>query len=143
MRDEHCAQDVVQEAFILIFKNIKQFRSEPYAFKAWIRQITINASLEKLRRAYRKKEIMTENYVDDREEMPEIYGKFGQDDILRIINDLPVRHRQVFNMFVIDGYSHKEIAEKIGIQESSSRAILTRAKVKMRKKILEIQKMAI
>ncbi len=143
IRDEQEAKDVVQESLILIFRNIKKFKSEPYAFKAWMRQITINASLQKLRKAYRKKEIMTENHVDNKEEMPEVYGKFERDDILKIINNLPIKYREVFNMYVIDGYSHKEIAKKIGVKESTSRAILTRAKIKVREKVLEIQKMAI
>lgn len=143
MRDDHEAKDIIQESFISIFKNIQNFRSEPYAFKAWIRQITVNAALQKIRKSYRTKEVMEENIVDDRNEMPEIYGKFDVEDIMKLINQLPDKYREVFNLYVIDGYSHREIAEKIGLQESSSRAVLTRAKKMIREKIFEIQKMAI
>ncbi len=143
MRDDQEANDVIQEAFISIFGNIQNFRSEPYAFKAWMRQITINAALQKIRKTYRTKEVMPETIIDDRDEMPEIYGKFNVEDIMKIINELPGIYRQVFNMYVIDGYSHREIGEIIGQKESSSRAILTRAKKILREKIFEIQKMAI
>ncbi len=143
MRDDHEANDITQEAFIAIFGNIQNFRSEPYALKAWMRQITINTALQKIRKSYRTKEVMPETIQDDRDEMPEIYGKFDVDDIMKIINELPDIYRQVFNMYVIDGYSHREIAKVIEQKESSSRAILTRAKKMLREKIFEIQKMAI
>ena len=86
---------------------------------------------------------MPETIIDDRNEMPEIYQKFDAEDIMKIINQLPDKYRQVFNMYVIDGYSHKEIADEIGLKESSSRALLTRAKLKIKEKLFEIQKMAI
>lgn len=143
MRDDHEANDIIQEAFISIFDNIQNFRSEPYALKAWMRQITINTALQKLRKTYRTKEVMPETIIDDRDEMPDIYGKFDVEDIMKIINELPDLYRQVFNMYVIDGYSHREIAKTINQKESSSRALLTRAKKILREKIFEIQKKAI
>jgi len=143
MRDESEAKDIIQEAFISIFKNIHNFRSEPYAFKAWMRQITVNTALQKIRKSYRTKEVMPEVIIDNRNEMPEVYSKFDVEDIMKIINKLPDKYRQVFNMYVIDGYSHKEIALEIGLKESSSRALLTRAKQKVKEKLFEIQKMAI
>ena len=143
MRYDHEAKESIQEAFISIFNNIQNFRSEPYAFKAWMRQITINVALQKIRKSYRTKEVMPDIEIDDRNEMPDIYGKFDVEDIMGIINQLSPKYRQVFNMYVIDGYSHREIAEEMGLQESSSRAILTRAKRKLKEKIFEIQKMAI
>ncbi len=143
MRDESEAKDIIQEAFISIFNNIQNFRSEPYAFKAWMRQITVNTALQKIRKSYRTKEVMPETMMDDRNEMPEIYQKFDVDDIMKIINQLPDKYRQVFNMYVIDGYSHREIGDELGLKESSSRALLTRAKVKIKEKLFEIQKMAI
>lgn len=143
MRDESEAKDIIQESFISIFKNIDNFRSEPYAFKAWMRQITVNTALQKIRKSYRTKEVMPETMIDDRNTTPEIYDKFNVDDIMKIINQLPDKYRQVFNMYVIDGYSHKEIAEEMGLKESSSRALLTRAKSKIKVKLFEIQKMAI
>ncbi len=143
MRDDQEANDVIQDAFISIFGNIQNFKSEPYALKAWMRQITINAALQKIRKTCRSREVLPETMKDDRDEMPDIYGKFDVEDIMKIINELPDLYRQVFNMYVIDGYSHREIGDVIGQKESSSRAILTRAKKMLREKIFEIQKMAI
>ena len=86
---------------------------------------------------------MPDTMIDDRNEMPDIYGKFDVDDIMKLIDQLPEMYKQVFNMYVIDGYNHREISKVIGLKESSSRAILTRAKKMIREKIFEIQKMAI
>jgi len=143
MRDDHEAKDVTQEAFIAIFKNIQNFRSDSNSIKAWIRQITINTALQKLRKTYRNKEVMPEIMVDDRNSVPEVYSKFEVDEIMKVIRQLPEIYRQVFNMYVIDGYSHKEIAEIIKLKESSSRAILTRAKKMLREKLFELKKMVI
>ncbi|MBK7096210.1 MAG: RNA polymerase sigma factor [Saprospiraceae bacterium] len=143
MRDDEEAKDVLQDSFVSIFNNIAEFRSDAQALKSWTRQITINSALQRIRKSYRDKEIMTDTIVDDRNESPEIYGKMGAEEIMVLINQLPQMYSQVFNMYVIDGYSHKEISDMIGVQESSSRAILTRAKKMIRDKIFEIQKMAI
>jgi RNA polymerase sigma-70 factor (ECF subfamily) len=143
MRDDEEAKDVLQDSFVSIFNNISEFRSDALALKSWTRQITINAALQRIRKTYRDKEIMTETMIDDRNEMPDIYGKIGVDEIMTLINELPAMYSQVFNLYVIDGYSHKEISDLIGVQESSSRAMLTRAKKMIRDKIFEIQKMAI
>lgn len=143
MRDEEEAKDVLQDAFVSIFQNIGDYRSDATALKAWTRQITINAALQRIRKSYRDKEILTENMVDDRDEMPDVYGKLGAEEVMNLINMLPTMYSQVFNLYVIDGYSHKEISDLIGVQESSSRAILTRAKKMLRDKLFEIKKMAI
>ena len=143
MRDDHEAKDVTQEDFIAIFNNIQNFRSDSNSIKAWIRQITINTALQKLRKTYRSKEVMPEIITDDRNNVPEVYSKFEVEEIMKVIRQLPEIYRQVFNMYVIDGYSHKEIAEVIKVKESSSRAILTRAKKMLREKLFELKKMVI
>lgn len=141
--DEEEAKDVVQDSFVAIFNNINDFRSDAASIKAWARQITINAALQRIRKSYRTKEVLLENNIDNRDEMPDIYGKLGVEEIMNLLSQLPQMYNQVFNMYVIDGFSHKEISDTLGMQESSSRAILTRAKKMMRDKIFELQKMAI
>ena len=79
-RDEQEAKDVLQDAFISIYGNIQNYKSEAGAFKSWIRRITVNAALQKLRKTYRKKEIMPEVIHDDRSVSPEIYEKFNAND---------------------------------------------------------------
>lgn len=143
MRDDEEAKDVLQDSFVSIFNNIHEFRSDAKALKSWIRQITINSALQRIRKTYRSKDVMPEVQIDDRNEMPEVYAKMGVDEILALIDELPPMYAQVFNMFVIDGYTHKDIAQEMGLQESTSRAMLTRAKKMLREKLYKIHKRAI
>jgi RNA polymerase sigma-70 factor (ECF subfamily) len=143
MRDDEESKDVLQDSFVSIFNNIHEFRSDAKALKSWIRQITINSALQRIRKTYRTREVMPENQIDDRNEMPEVYGKMGADEIMVLIDELPPMYAQVFNMHVIDGFTHKDIAQEMGVQESTSRAMLTRAKKMLREKILAIHKKAI
>lgn len=143
MRDDHEAQDVLQDAFISIYANIKEYKSEAGAFKSWIRRITVNAALQKLRKTYRKREVLPEIIEDDRTSIPDIYEKFNADDLMAIINKLPDMYREVFNLYVIEGYRHKDIGKMLKIKESSSRAVLARAKKQIRDKLLKFEKVAI
>jgi RNA polymerase sigma factor (sigma-70 family) len=143
MRDDQEAKDVIQDAFVSIYGNIKDYKSEAGAFKSWIRRITVNAALQKLRKTYRKREIMPETMHDDRTVVPEIYEKFNADDLMGVINKLPEMYREVFNLYVIEGYKHKEIAAMLNMQESSSRAVLARAKKQIREQLLNFEKVAI
>ena len=143
MRDDHEAQDVLQDAFISIYANINDYKSEAGAFKSWIRRITVNAALQKLRKTYRKREVMPENIEDDRSAIPEVYDKFNTDDLMAIINKLPDMYREVFNLYVIEGYRHKDIGKMLKIKESSSRAVLARAKKQIRDHLIKFEKVAI
>lgn len=143
MRDEQEAKDVLQDAFVSIYGNIRDYKSEAGAFKSWIRRITVNAALQRLRKTYRKREVMPETIHDDRTETPEIYDKFNADDIMKMINKLPDMYREVFNLYVIEGYKHKEIAQMLKMKESSSRAVLARAKKQIREQLSNFEKVAI
>ena len=143
MRDDQEAKDVLQDAFISIYGNIKDYKSEAGAFKAWIRRITVNAALQKLRKTYRKREILPDTIQDDRSEVPDVYDKFNTDDLMAVINKLPDMYREVFNLYVIEGYRHKDIGKMLGIKESSSRAVLARSKKQIREQLLKFEKVAI
>ncbi len=122
------AKDLLQESLILIFNNMEKCSArEMSSFKAWCRRIAINTSLGRIR----KKQLPTESlngtaYVQV--SLPNIHGKLNTDDILKIIQTLPPNQRNVFNLAVIDGYSHQEIAKLLNIAESSSRTFLMRAR---------------
>jgi len=143
MRDEHEAKDVLQEAFIAIYGNIKNYKSEAGAFKSWIRKITVNSALQKLRKTYRKREVMPEVIEDSRTMIPDVYEKFNVEDLMLIINKLPDMYKQVFNLYVIEGYKHKEIGKLLNIKDSSSRAVLARAKKQIREHLVKFEKVAI
>lgn len=129
-RYEHshsAAQDLVQDALILIFNHIEDCKPEEKTFMAWCKRIAINVSLERIRR----KKIPFEN-IDASESshslQPEVLDRLGAEEIIQTLNLLPDNQKLVFNLYVIDGYTHAEISELLCIKESSSRTLLVRAR---------------
>jgi RNA polymerase sigma-70 factor (ECF subfamily) len=122
------AQDILQEGFIKVFKKLDSFRSEG-SFEGWIRRIFVNTAIEHFRR---KRYLMP---VTEKEENT-IEGKYlsvldnlAAADIMALVQELSPGYRTVFNMYVIEGYSHKEIGDILGISEGTSKSQLSRAKV--------------
>ncbi|NKQ39291.1 MAG: RNA polymerase sigma factor [Methanosarcinales archaeon] len=126
------AEDNLQEAFITIFKKINQFKFKG-SFEGWMKRIVINTALQ----TYRKKNILNlveENYPDEIEvEIDE--SEISLDFLLKIIQELPERYRMVFNLYVLDGYPHKEIANLLGIAEGTSKSNLSRARLILKEKV--------
>ncbi len=124
------AQDLMQEALILIFNHIEDCQPEEKPFMGWCKRIAVNVCLEK----FRKKKIPLEcidHQVINNSLAPEIFNQLGVEEILRSLNRLPENQRLVFNLFVIDGYSHAEISEMLHIKESNARTLLTRARASL------------
>jgi len=126
--DSEEAADILQEGFIKIFKKLDTFRSEG-SFEGWIRRIFVNTAIEHFRR---RKYLMP---VTEKEENT-IEGKYtsvldemAEKDILALVQELSPGYRTVFNMYVVEGYTHKEIADMLGISEGTSKSQLSRAKV--------------
>lgn len=122
------AEDILQEGFIKVFKKLDSFRSEG-SFEGWVRRIFVNTAIEHFRR---KRYLMP---VTEKEENT-IEGKYtsvldelGVKDIMALIQELSPGYRTVFNMYVVEGYTHKEIADMLGISEGTSKSQLSRAKV--------------
>ncbi|MBR5843599.1 MAG: RNA polymerase sigma factor [Bacteroidaceae bacterium] len=132
--DADTAQDVVQEAFIKIFGSLHQFTAQG-SLGSWVRRITLNAALEFLR----SRNVFACIEDDEVMQMPtmnvSVIEKMQTDELMQLIAMLPAGYRTVFNMYAIEGYSHKEIAEQLGIQESSSRSQYIRAKMFLQKKL--------
>ena len=128
------AEDNLQDAFITIFKRIDQFKGKG-SFEGWMKRITVNTVLQK----YRKKklyEIPNEQQIEapdvavETEDVPLQY-------LLKIIQELPDRYRLVFNLYVLDGYSHKEIGDMLGISDGTSKSNLARARMILKTKVKE------
>jgi RNA polymerase sigma factor (sigma-70 family) len=127
--------DVLQEGFIKVYKNLDKFRSEG-SFEGWVRRIFINTSIEHYRKKvklYNVSEVQ-ENTVEDTD--LSALDSLAVKDIMNIINELSPGYKQVFNLHVVEGYSHKEIADMLGITEGTSKSQLARAKGVL-KKIIE------
>ena len=130
------AQDILQDGFVRIFNSLDQFDDAKGSFEGWMRRIVINTALGQLRKnkmKFRDDEI-SDNVIPLVD--PEIYSQLGVEELLTIITQLPEQYRIVFNLNCVEGYSHKEIAEMLSIEEGSSRSNLSRAKSILRKKIL-------
>jgi RNA polymerase sigma factor (sigma-70 family) len=138
-KDEDEAQDILQDAFIKIFKNLSQFKHEG-SFEGWMKRIVVNTSIE----YYRKKiHFLSIEDNENSEEMPMQIDNNNIDEsiLLGLIQALPNGFRMIFNMYVIEGYNHIEIAEKLGISEGTSKSQLSRARALLQKKIEELYKM--
>lgn len=129
------ANDVMQDGFIKVYKSLGKFRAEG-SFEGWIRRIFINTSIEHYRKKIKLYNVteVQENTIEDTD--LNILSSLAVKDLLNIINELSPGYKQVFNMHVIEGYSHKEIAEILGITEGTSKSQLARAKGVL-KKIIE------
>ncbi len=136
VRDSNLAQEVVQDTFIKVFKASKNFDPTKGSFDGWIRKIAIHIALRYLNKKQIKLTLVEEHTHDDYGMHPEVLQKLDNDALMNIVQSLPEGYRQVFNLYVIEGYSHKEIAAMIGIKEVSSRSNLSRAKELLRNKLM-------
>jgi len=126
------AQDNLQNGFITIFDKIEQYNFKG-SFEGWLKRIIINTALQ----TYREKNVL--NLVT--EEIPdEVTVEIDEEQIsleflLKLIQELPNRYRLVFNLYVLDGYPHKEVASMLNISEGTSKSNLSRARLILRDKI--------
>ncbi len=131
------AQDLLQEGFIKVYKNLHRFRAEG-SFEGWVRRVFINSSIEH----YRKKQAKLTTVSDKEENTIEdsdisALDSLAERDIINLIQDLSPGYRTVFNLYVIEGYSHKEIGELLNISEGTSKSQLARAKSILQKKVTQ------
>lgn len=119
------AEDNLQDAFLTIFKKIEQFENKG-SFEGWLKRVTINTVLQQYRNQ-KVFDIVNENIIDDSEiDIDE--DNISIDYLLQIIQELPDRYRLVFNLYVLDGYSHKDIADMLDINIGTSKSNLARAR---------------
>ena len=133
------AEDILQEGFIKIFKKLGSFRSEG-SFEGWIRRIFVNTAIEHFRRK-RYLQPVTEKEESTLEgSYLSVLDNLAERDIMELIQKLSPGYRTVFNLYVVEGYTHKEIGDMLDISEGTSKSQLSRAKVilqQMVKKYLE------
>lgn len=132
------AQDIVQDGFIKVFKKIGTF-SGTGSLEGWIRRIMVNTSLDYLRSIKNERFNVSVNDVEYMlKEKQEIVASMQADDLLAIVRTLPTGYRTVFNMYAIEGYSHKEIGELLKISENTSKSQYSRARTLLQKKLEKI-----
>ena len=122
------AEDILQEGFIKIFKKLASFRSEG-SFEGWIRRIFVNTSIEHFRRKTYLQPISEQEENTMEGKSLSVLDSLAEKDLIHLIQQLSPGYRTVFNMYVVEGYTHKEIGELLGISEGTSKSQLSRAKV--------------
>lgn len=130
------AEDVLQDSFVKVFKNLKKFTNEG-SLDGWIRRIMVNTSLDAIRKNKKRKfdsQIESVSYLAPQNDF--IEESLMAEDLMLIINQMPEGYKLVFNLYAIEGYSHKEIAETLGISENTSKSQYSRARAYLRE-ILE------
>ncbi len=126
------AQDNLQDAFISIYENIHQFKHKG-SFEGWMKRIAINTALQR----YRNQKVFSLNYEENiiQPENDYVENNISLQELLKCIQELPNRYRMVFNLYVLDGYSHKEIAEMMEISEGTSKSNLARGRKILKHKV--------
>ena len=135
-KDHATAKDILQDGFIKIFKKIDKF-SWQGSLEGWIRRIIINTAIDDYRKSVRQRE-----YVELEEKLMNIgynnvLEELNTTDVVKLIHFLPEGARVIFNLYTIEGYGHKEIAEQLGISEGTSKSQYARAKKLLQDMILE------
>jgi RNA polymerase sigma factor (sigma-70 family) len=138
-RDQHEAEDMLQESFISIFSHIHQFKFAG-SFEGWLKRITVNAAIKILQ----KRKIKVIGITNDQHELisPDfnVYSDLSTEEILKLISQLPDGYRVIFNLYAIEGYSHEEIAVMLNIKTATSRSQLSKARAILKDRIILSQK---
>jgi len=132
------AEEAMHNGFIKVFANIKRFKPKhENSFEAWIKKIMINECLMFLRKKVNFTLIAIDEIKEQGNKAFESTTNFEVETYLELINELPVGYKTVFNLYAIEGYAHKEIAEILKISESTSRSQLTKARKLLQTKIIK------
>lgn len=125
--NEYDAQDVFQEAFIKIFDKIHQWDANKGKFSAWVGKITVNTSLAQFNDKSRKESADVDEEVLEFQDAG-VLNDLAYEEILKLVENLPYKQKVVFNLYVIEGHSHREIADNLGIEVGTSRSQLIKAR---------------
>jgi len=140
-KNEDDAKDVLQEAYVRVFKKIDTFVGhEEAAFYSWMKRIIINLCLSRNQRKRYKMEQSLETTIVNDSINPQVLGDLNHEQIMKLVFELPEGYRQVFALYAVEGYSHKEIADQLNIGESSSRSQYMRARKLLQKQIHNLYK---
>jgi RNA polymerase sigma factor (sigma-70 family) len=137
-KDSYEAEDVLQMGFVKVFQKVSEFRGEG-SFEGWIRRIMVNTAIESYRKNLRNLNLVDIDEVYDQPQSTFDMSGLELKDLLKLVQKLSNGYRLVFNMYVIEGYSHKEIAGQLGITEGASKSQLSRARAILKEKIIKME----
>lgn len=132
------AEDVLQDGFVKVFTKLSNYSGNG-SLEGWIRRIIVNTALDEIRRNVKFQSNVNVDDVDYKLELDShIVEGLAAEDLMKVVNDLPDGYRIVFNMFAIEGYSHKEIAVQLNISENTSKSQYSRARAYLKNKLEEL-----
>lgn len=135
------AEDLLHNGFIKVFQKIGQFKGDG-PFEAWIRKIFMNTALEAFRKKNKPVSLNDEIEYSNFNIEADVLGQLSSNEIIQLIQELSPAYRMTFNLYAIEGYSHKEISEMLGISEGTSKSNLSRARYILQKKVTDQYKSA-
>lgn len=134
--DYHTAEDLLQEGFIKVFRNLHKYRGDG-SFEGWIRRIFVNTAIENYRKLNNGVRIIELDCLYNQPLEANVLHDLAAEDLMRLVQKLPHGYRMAFNLYCIEGYSHKEIAEKLSVTEGTSKSQLARSKNYLKKLVQE------
>ena len=133
-KDQTEAEDNLQEGFIKVFQHLDKFRHEG-SFEGWVRRIMVNVSLEKFRKQHLMHPVEDVSIYDTQQVSDDILAKISAQELMELIQQLPPRYRMVFNLYVMEGMNHQEIADEMKISVGTSKSNLARARDILKRKV--------
>lgn len=137
-QDREVAEDILQEGFIKVFSNIGRYRGTG-SLEGWIRRIMVNTALEHHRKMARFLPLVDLDEAMDADAGHDVIADLGEQEILKLIQALPDGYRTIFNLYAIEGYTHREIAKKLEISEGTSKSQFARARRTLQESIFKLQ----
>ncbi|MCJ8291114.1 MAG: sigma-70 family RNA polymerase sigma factor [Crocinitomicaceae bacterium] len=139
MKDHAQAEDVLQDGFVKVFTKLEKYSGDG-SLEGWVRRIMVNTALDHLRKTNKFNANISMDEVGYKVESDtDVLASLMEEDLLKLIQEMPTGYKTVFNLFAIEGYSHKEIGERLGVSENTSKSQYSRAKAYLRIKVEELE----
>lgn len=136
--DRDTAEDLLQEGFVKVFQNLEKYRGDG-SFEGWVRKIFVNTAVENFRKSNKMVPLVNLDAVSFNLEYEAPPHDLHVEDLMKFVQSLSPGYRTIFNLYVVEGYSHKEISEMLNISEGTSKSQLARARYLLQKMIAEDQ----
>lgn len=140
-KDRMEAEDMLQNGFIKIFADLHQYKASG-SLGGWLRKVMVNAALQHIRKYKKNRHTVDLEEVSNKFQSEEMaHANLNAEALTKLIQELPVGYRTVFNLYVIEGYAHREIAELLDINENTSKSQLSKAKATLRRMLEQLGEM--
>ena len=136
--DYHQGEDLLQEGFLKVYRALGSFRGDG-SFEGWLRRVFVNTAIEHHRKKHHLYPLLDVPNADQEEHDPGVLDQLAVDDLMGLVNALSPGYRAVFNLYAVEGYPHKDIAQMLGISEGTSKSQLARARVILQKQVLALR----